>query len=154
MRFPILGVGGVLGGWDLYQSKVHPRLRTTSQYKVLLYAPPFCGNFKGEFGIPNSGGLEELGDSYGSGVPPIESPPSTSRCISIKNFSLSSAIWISLRSWKRCQHGQSTRFFEQNSPQTGEAVQNGTPFNVTHSTILYPNLPPFYGVNKHKCLMT
>ena len=44
LNSPILEVGEVLGRWDLYQSKAHPRLPNTSHYKILLYLPPFGGN--------------------------------------------------------------------------------------------------------------
>ena len=41
LNSPILGVTVVLAGWDLHQSKTHPRLPSPCQYKVLLYLPPF-----------------------------------------------------------------------------------------------------------------
>ena len=40
-EIPILGGRGVFAGWDLHQSKAHPRFTNTSQDKVLLYLPPF-----------------------------------------------------------------------------------------------------------------
>ena len=36
--------GEELGGWELRQSKTHPRLPTISQHKVLLYLLPFGQN--------------------------------------------------------------------------------------------------------------
>ena len=44
-----MGVRGVLGCWDLYQSKAHPRLPHISQYKVLLYLTPFGRTLNREF---------------------------------------------------------------------------------------------------------
>ena len=46
LRSPILSGKGLLGGGgrDLYQSKAHPRLPNTSQYKVLLNLPTFIWN--------------------------------------------------------------------------------------------------------------
>ena len=46
LRSQILRVMGVLVRWDLHQSKARPRLPTASQYKVLLYLPPFGPNVK------------------------------------------------------------------------------------------------------------
>ena len=41
---------------DLHQSKAHPRLPNTPQYKVLLHLPQFCPNSNGKFcpTTPNS----------------------------------------------------------------------------------------------------
>ena len=50
----ILGVGGVLACWDVYQSKAHPRLPNISQCKVLLYLPPFGWNFNVKLWPTNS----------------------------------------------------------------------------------------------------
>ena len=41
----VFGGVGVLGDRDLYQSKAHPRLPNTSQYKVLLYLLQFGRNY-------------------------------------------------------------------------------------------------------------
>ena len=43
----------VLGGWNLYQSKAHPRLPSTSHYKVLLYLTPFGRNSYVKLWPPN-----------------------------------------------------------------------------------------------------
>ena len=44
MRSQFVGVGGASASWGLHLSKVHPRLPTTCQYKVLLCLPQFGRN--------------------------------------------------------------------------------------------------------------
>ena len=48
------GIRGALSGWRLCQSKAHPRLPNSSQYKVLLYLPPFGRNSNVKLRSPNS----------------------------------------------------------------------------------------------------
>ena len=71
MSSEILGVWGVLAGWDSHQSKVHPRPPNTSQYNVCSsgrclatspipsYGPHFDPPF-GRLGWPQAGGVRKL----------------------------------------------------------------------------------------------
>ena len=71
-----MGVKAVLAGWDLHQSKSHPRLPNTSQYKGLLYLPPFCRNSNVKLLIrplpPNPTSVWGLRWTWGSKMVPIE----------------------------------------------------------------------------------
>ena len=65
-------------------------LHNAHHFKVLLLRQPFGCNLKGEYWDPQFGGL---GSVSGLGFEQIESPITTSQCLSVQSIALSAAVW-------------------------------------------------------------